>query len=128
MTPEALKPYLTRAGPRPAGVVLAELRVPRASLHRARTACGDRVLMRGRTRATVLAARRAVDGVAEGPIPLYAVDERGGVSEVAALTPVEPFGYLVDTLDPPAHTFYASDVRSEPPPGGLDVPWFLSDL
>jgi hypothetical protein len=128
MTPEALITYLSRAGPQPTGVILSDLRVPRASLHRARTACGLRVLVRGRTRATVLAARRAVDGVAEGPIPLYAVDQRGLVTEVAALTPVEPFGYLVDADRPPSFSFHASDVRAEAPPRGLDLPWFLSDL
>lgn len=129
MTPDALIDYLSRAGPTPTGTLIERLGVAKATLHRARRKCGERILVQGKARATTLAVRRPVDGVPEGPIPVYRVSNTGGVDAIAALQPVEPFGYAVSTPEPsPEAGFHHADPANTDSATTLDLPWFLTDL
>ena len=96
--PTDLIPLLRRRGPLPAGELARELGVSRPTLMRAVRQAGESVIVRGRTRATTYAARRPLRGALQ-PLPIYRVDQNGGLHQVANLDLCHPRGGAVDAPD-----------------------------
>lgn len=76
--------------------LLARLRLSRPTLSRATMmrivkVLGSQIVVRGAARNTTYAARRSVRGMT-GPIPVYRVDEKGAVGQIAELDPIYPEG------------------------------------
>jgi hypothetical protein len=80
-----------------AGELLKSLGVSRATLMRLARAAGDEVIVRGSARRTTYSARRALRGSREA-LPLYRVDERGDVQEIARLDLTYPDGCAAEFL------------------------------
>lgn len=78
-----------------AGELLKALEVSRATLMRQVRAAGDNVIARGSARRTTYAARRALRG-SKTALPLYRVDERGDIQEIARLDLTYPDGCAVE--------------------------------
>ncbi len=79
------------------GQLIKALGVSRATLMRLVRAAGDKLIVRGNARRTTYAARRALRG-AKTPLPLYRVDERGDVQEIARLDLTFPDGCAAEFL------------------------------
>jgi hypothetical protein len=80
-----------------AGELLKSLGVSRATLMRMVRAAGRELIVRGNARRTTYAARRALRG-ANAALPLYRVDERGDVHEIARLDLTYPDGCAAEFL------------------------------
>lgn len=80
-----------------AGKLLKSLGVSRATLMRLARAAGDQVVVRGNARRTTYAARRALRG-SIAALPLYRVDQRGLVQEIARLDLTYPDGSAAEFL------------------------------
>lgn len=80
-----------------AGELVKSLGVSRATLMRLARAAGDEVIVRGNARRTTYAARRALRG-SSAALPLYRVDERGDVEEIARLDLTYPDGCAAEFL------------------------------
>lgn len=80
-----------------AGKLLKSLGVSRATLMRLARAAGDQVIVRGNARRTTYAARRALRG-SMAALPLYRVDQRGLVQEIARLDLTYPDGCAAEFL------------------------------
>ena len=80
-----------------AGELLKSLGVSRATLMRLARAAGDELIVRGNARRTTYAARRALRGSSTA-LPLYRVDKRGDVQEIARLDLTYPHGCAVEFL------------------------------
>ena len=80
-----------------AGQLLKALGVSRATMMRMAQAAGDQLIVRGSARRTTYAARRTLRG-SLAPLPLYHVDERGDVQEIARLDLTYPDGCAVEFL------------------------------
>ena len=80
-----------------AGRLLKSLGISRATLMRLVRAADDQVIVRGSARRTTYAARRALRG-SNTALPLYRVDERGDVQEIARLDLTYPDGCAAEFL------------------------------
>ena len=107
----------------PAAELLAVLDVSRATLMRAVRAAGSEVLTIGRARRTAYAARRRLRGSAD-PLPVFQVDERGGVEQVGRLNLAHPDGTFLEFSASPQWPLDHS-MRD----GWFEgLPYFLQDL
>jgi len=102
-------------GPLPAQAVMAALDMTQPTLSRLMHRAGASVVVGGKGRATRYAARRRILGV-DDPLPVYVVDDHGGVRVLGTLQPVEPAGFLWTPAAPATSTQWFAD-----------LPWFLDD-
>lgn len=106
-----------------AGELLKALDVSRATLMRQVRAAGDDVIARGSARRTTYAARRALRG-SKAALPLYRVDEQGGIHEIAHLDLTYPDGCAVEFL-----AAFGWPLDDEMQPGWFDgLPYPLQDM
>ena len=96
MTPDIVT-TLRLNGRLQAGELRKSLGISRATLMRLARAAGDAVIVRGNARRTTYAARRALRG-ANTALPLYRVNERGDVQEIARLDLTYPDGCAAEFL------------------------------
>lgn len=96
---EALLSTLKTWHKMPAGELLARLGVSRATLMRSVREQGPAVVARGRARRTAYAARRALRGKWDA-LPIYRIDQAGGVHELAQLSPIYPAGCALAWAQP----------------------------
>lgn len=107
----------------PAGELLEALDVSRATLMRAVRAAGPEVITIGRARRTSYAARRRLRGSAD-PLPVFQIDEQGGVEPVGHLNLAYPDGSVFE-LNTPSLWPLDDSMRD----GWFDgLPYFLQDL
>ena len=92
-----LLPLLRLYGRLPAGELAQRLGVSRATLMRQVRAAGEDVVVRGRTRRTTYAARRALRG-SKAALPLFRVDAQGVLHDIARLDLTHPDGCAVEFL------------------------------
>lgn len=108
--------YLSGGGPAAAADLCLRLGVSQPTVSRLVRSCGDRVVVGGRARAKLYAARRVIAGVTD-PIPVYELRPRGEEPRhLLNLVPVAPRGFLVRGIETASGDFH---------PG---LPWFLDGL
>lgn len=77
---------------------------------------------------TWYAARRPLPGVV-APVAVYEIGPDGDARHVLTLSPVEPFGYWVESRSVDVEGgFFGVDHRVPGPDPSSDLPWFLLDL
>ncbi|MBN2797851.1 MAG: HipA domain-containing protein [Deltaproteobacteria bacterium] len=125
---DALRSYLTRAGPSAAPQIQRDMGLSKSAFQRKMSPLLGDVLRVGRTRATRYALRRAVDEV-RTPTPVYELDPEGGLRLALTLHPVEPMGCWVEGhVAEVASGFHETDPTELGADPAVDLPWFLLDL
>ncbi len=107
---------LQALGPTRPRELIRRLGVSQPVFSRGVAAAGDRLLIVGRARATIYAARRRVDGVTM-PVALYAIAVNGVTRRLGSLHAIGPRGFYIESLEP-----------SLPSAFSADLPWFLHDV
>lgn len=113
---EALLGYLSGLGPTKAKDAIMHLGISQPVFSRLVKKHKDAIIVMGRARSTLYAARRQIPLVGER-IPIYEIDQTGHGVHVAMMHSIQPRGFLVEPL-----------VKGFP--GGFfdDLPYFLYDM
>jgi hypothetical protein len=107
---------LGSSGPTIAADLCSRLGISQPTVSRLVQSCRDRVVVGGKSRARLYAARRAITGTPD-LIPVYELRPRGEEPRhLMSLTPVAPRGFLAETLGTPSGDFHRG------------LPWFLDGL